>query len=211
MDFPDEQYVPERKIIYAIVYTGPEPFRRLYDEYAEALRRLKRGCPGYQARITDDQSHNFFLLCFPLDVTSYEYPDTQAIALVEFILDPEKRKEGQFSDEFLGVHPVFDEDRLPTTLASPLSWSDARCDEQFTESSWEYIVEDRKSFMCRRSRRLRYRDMVTYHMDENGFTSATLYDPRTGVTITNEDPRAEFDYDLDAAVIATSSQSGPGA
>ncbi|KAK1145194.1 hypothetical protein N8T08_004627 [Aspergillus melleus] len=89
-------------------------------------------------------------------------------ALVEYILDLEKRKEARFSDEFLGVHPS----RRESTL---LRTGNVLC-----------IVE------------------------VAGIV-ATLYDPRTGVTITNEDPRAEFDYDLDTAVIATSSLSGPGA
>ncbi|KAI9038235.1 uncharacterized protein KD926_011174 [Aspergillus affinis] len=127
-----------RMIEYIIVYTGPEPFRCLYDQYAEALRRLKSidyRRDLYQVRWSTESVFQFFHLRFPVDILDFENPCPykQATALVEYILDPEKRKEAQSPNELLAAHPVFDADQLPTTKIAPRSWSDALCDEKFTE------------------------------------------------------------------------------
>ncbi|PLB49789.1 hypothetical protein P170DRAFT_476073 [Aspergillus steynii IBT 23096] len=173
------------------VYTGPEPFRYLFDEYCEALKRLLN---GHRVLITNHDTSGLHLhLCFSVFITSHQNLDAvdTAVAMIEYLINPRTRNP---LDTGSGLpHLLFNDSRYPMRQLTPIEWTDRHVDADRAQNR-DRFGEGADDFAFRQARRRATRDLVTYHRDEYGCTSAVLNDNEGEITITNHDPRDGFEY-----------------
>lgn len=179
---------------WVTVYTGPEPFRTLYEEYSEALKRLYN---NDRVQVSDSPGNNlFFHQTFPA-IVAEDSPSVavqSAIVVVEHLLDPRIRAPNSRT-EYYG-HPAFDERHVPISrgIKRSVKWSDKQADERLNEDPTGN-AESAADFAYRQVRREATRDLMEYHLNDHGFTFASLTDTTGGRYIVNTNPQIGFRYD----------------
>ncbi|KAI9039708.1 uncharacterized protein KD926_009178 [Aspergillus affinis] len=171
---------------YVSVYTGPDFFSRLKDEYMEAWERMGQrkntkvirdeDIPTEDSTLNHLQLHCHLLFRVPVD--SQDTPHSEIIEyasnIIASCLHPETRDSG---DSFKNTdHPLFDEDGRVIDELLPSEWTAIDVDRQFMAYP-RICAEDAIS---KRVRRERLKDFgnaeVTYRRDSSGNTTSKVVD-----------------------------------